>query len=85
MSLSNDEKMFLTTHRASIKSKFDLYGYIKSHMGVYFLPVSGRPFITFNTADNFENLFILGTHPYNYVCTFVTAGDFDTQCDAFLA
>ena len=84
MVLTIDEKTFLTTHRLVIKNRFDTYGNLKSHMGVYFLPIYGRTFITFNIADNFENLFILGTHSYNYTCTFITSQDFDTQCDAFL-
>ncbi len=86
MPLTTDQKTYLNNERSAVQASFNKYKHLKSHMGVYFDSTNNRPYVTFSNADDFRQPSIkFAGKTYNYCCTFVSASDFNTQCDAFLA
>lgn len=86
MPLTSQQKSYLTTHKTSIETSFDKFKALKTHMGVYFDTQRNNPYITFSMADDFSQPSLrFAGKTYMYCCTFVTANDFNTQYNAFLA
>lgn len=85
MTLTTQQKGYLSTNVNSIKDSFTKYGSRNTYMGVSFSDL-GKPYITFNSTDNFSTQSPLkfGGRVYTYCCTYVTANDFDTQTSNFL-
>ena len=84
MTLSQDQKTWLSNNITTIHSSFDNFKNIRSHMGVY-VTEGNYPYITFSTSNNFGATLKVGRKTNNLICVYICANDFNTQTNAFLA
>lgn len=84
MPLSSNDKNFISSNLDTITSSFNNFKNIRPYMGVFKTEIS-KPYITFSTENTFgDNLFV-GKKVCTYICTYISANDFNTQTSSFLA
>lgn len=83
MPLTTEQKLYLNNNTSSIQNSFNTYCTLHNYMAVYFTNSVNKPFITFNSTNNFSNTITFGTRKANLACVFNCSENFTTQFNSF--
>ena len=84
MTLTQEQKTYLSDNINSVLVSFDAYKHSFPFMAVYFTD-QHKPYITFGNSNVFNSTIIMGKRRVNLACVYDTTLDFNTQSNSFLA